>query len=203
MRFLFSGREKTYRPRSLGGEGLPSSSGIGSSLAKLFRDGKQLGKLAVFVLLLGALVYYVTTHWVDYAAMMNLNETETTASVGVNTQRGDDFFVEFRLEREKMQREQIDLIKKVIDDDKADKPIREAAYKQYLGLVDVMGKELKIEGILQAKGFESLVFLSGDACTVVVNDKMLDENDVSQIGDVVKRVTKIRLENVTVVPTER
>jgi len=68
---------------------------------------------------------------------------------------------------------------------------------------DAMGKELKIEGILGAKGLEALVFLSGDSCTVVVKTTTLSERDVAQIGDAVRRIARISLQNITVVPTPR
>lgn len=112
-----------------------------------------------------------------------------------------DWFTDFRLYREKVQKEQMDLIKKVMDDPKADQKARESAHSQYLSLVDAMGKEMKIEGILRGKGWESLAFLSGDSCTVVVRATRLDEKDAAQIGDVVRRIAKVPLQNVTIVPT--
>jgi len=50
---------------------------------------------------------------------------------------------------------------------------------------------------------EALVFLSGDSCTVVVKTTTLSERDVAQIGDAVRRIARISLQNITVVPTPR
>ena len=111
-----------------------------------------------------------------------------------------DFLTEFKLDREKTEKQQIDMLKSVIDDKEAGKEVRDAARAQYLMIVDIMGKELKIEGLLAARGFESVVFLSQDACTVVVRAPALDEKAVAQVGDTVRRITKLSLEKVTVIP---
>lgn len=165
-------------------------------------DRKRAIKLGVFFLMVGVLIYFVSSHWNEFAAILTHGEKLPVIGGGSDPS-GEDFFLEFKLEREKMRKEQTDLVKSVIDDERADKDIRKGAYQQYLALSDVMGKELQAEGILEAKGLEAIVFLSGDSCTVVVRKEKLDEKDVKQVGDVIKRVSKIRLENVTVIPSPK
>ncbi|HHW27827.1 MAG TPA: SpoIIIAH-like family protein [Firmicutes bacterium] len=161
---------------------------------------RRLWKLAVFLIVVGMLAYYATVHWPEISAVFSLDEgVPTTAAPPA----GEDFFIEFRLDREKMEKEQLDLVKQVMDDKTASKEARDAAHAQYLQIVDTMGKELKIEGILKAKNMESLVFLSGDSCTVVVRKASLDAKDVAAIADTVRRIAKVKPENVTVIPTDR
>lgn len=153
-------------------------------------------KAVIYLIILGLVLYFVGSRWDDFALFFS--EYPAVPAANTDTAQGSDFFIEYRLDREKTHKEQVDMVKEVMADDKASKEVRDAAYAQYLFLVDVMGKELKIEGLLKAKGFDSIVFLSPDACTVAVRAPSLDERQVAQIGDAVKRVTKLSLDKVTV-----
>jgi stage III sporulation protein AH len=183
------------RPFKKEGETSPKRSIWPSSL---FGRG-QLLKLALFAIVVGILVYYAKAHWPEISAAFSLGDPVPAAVV----LPAEDFFIEFRLDREKTEEEQLDLVRKVMDDQTASKGARDIAHAQYLQIVDAMGKELKIEGILKAKNMDSLVFLSGDSCTVVVRRVSLDPKDVAAIGDTVKRIAKIKPENITVIPTDR
>jgi hypothetical protein len=149
----------------------------------------------LYLVVLGLLLYYVGSNWSRFALFFS-EDGAVPATAGHDG--GTDFFIEFRLDREKTHKEQVDMIKAVMNDSKASKEARDAAHAQYLFLVDTMGKELKVEGLLKAKGWDSLVFLSPDACTVAVRAESLGERDVAQIGEAVKKVTKLGLEKITV-----
>lgn len=164
----------------------------------LFSRGRLL-KLALFAIVVGILAFYAKAHWPEISAVFSLEDSVPTAV----TLSEEDFFIEFKLDREKTEEEQLDMIRKVMDDKTASKEARDLAHAQYLRIVDAMGKELKIEGILKAKNMDSLVFLSGDSCTVVVRRASLDPKEVAAIGDAVTRITKIKPENITVIPTDR
>ena len=183
------------RPFSKESERMPKES---TSPGSLFSRGRLL-KLALFAIIVGILAFYATVHWPEISAVFSLQDPVPTA-VPLSQ---EDFFIEFRLDREKTEKEQLDLVKQVMDDKTASKEARDMAHAQYLQIVDAMGKELKIEGILKAKNMDSLVFLSGDSCTVVVRRKSLDSKDVAAIGDTVRRIAKIKPENITVIPTDR
>ncbi len=158
-------------------------------------------RLFLFVLLVSALVCYVVAKWQDFALVLTGRNATLPAATGTGTAAtGEDFLIEFKLDRERTQKEQVDMLKKVMDDKEASKEIRDSANQQYLSIVDAMGKELKIEGLLKARGYESVAFLSPDACTVVVRSSSLDEKAVAQIGDTVRKVTRLGLEKITVIP---
>ncbi len=161
---------------------------------------KQIWQVLLFLLVVASLLYYIYTRTIDVVRLSKppLLSGEQTVQPDGDT---DNFFMEFRLTREKIQKEQMDLVKKVMEDKNTSPQVRDEAHLQYLSIVDAMGKELKIEGVLKAKGWEALVFLSGDSCTVVVKATRLDEKDVAQIGDTVRRIARIKVQNITVVPT--
>ncbi len=165
------------------------------------KSRKQIRQVLAFLLIVAGLLYYICRHSI-HAVNLQPGDyfQEDLTQIQANSK---DFFVEFKLSREKIQKEQIDLVTKVINDKDASPQVRDEAHLQYLAIIDALGKELKIEGILQAKGLESLALLSGDSCTVVVNAINLDETAVAQIGDAVRRITRIGLQNITVVPTQK
>jgi hypothetical protein len=157
-------------------------------------------KTFFFVVIVSALLCFVISRWDDFALILSGRVATVPASATPSADADRDFLIEFKLDREKTEKQQIDMLKSVIDDKEAGKEVRDAARAQYLMIVDTMGKELKIEGLLAARGFESVVFLSQDACTVVVRAPALDEKAVAQVGDTVRRITKLSLEKVTVIP---
>jgi hypothetical protein len=119
-------------------------------------------RLFIFVLLVSVLAVYVISKWQDFALILSGNDggiPSTTTAGNAQAATGEDFLIEFRLDREKTEKEQVDMLKVVIDDKEAGKEVRDAARAQYLAIVDAFGKELKIEGLLKARGFESVVFL--------------------------------------------
>lgn len=162
--------------------------------------GKRINwKAVIYLIIVGLIICFVGSKWRDFAFSLS-PKAFVPASVTGKAQ-GSDFFIEFRLDREKTHKEQVDMIKGVVADEKTSKEVRDAAYAQYLFLADVMGKELKIEGLVRAKGMEALVFLAPESCTVAVKAQSLDERQVAQIGEAVRRVTRLSLDKVTVFPS--
>lgn len=163
------------------------------------RPGRLL-RVLFFVAIVAALACYVVAKWGDFALLLSSRALALPVLRETVGETKEDFLLEFKVDREKIQKEQVDMLQKVIDDKEASKEIRDAAYKQYLYVVDVLGKELKIEGLLMAKGYESVAFLSPDACTVMVRSSSLEEKQVAMIGDTVRKVTRLSLENIAVIP---
>lgn len=160
----------------------------------------RLWRVLLFIILAGALLCYVIQKWDDFALLLSGGPETVPAAAQTGDVQGEDPLIEFKLDREKVEKEQVDMLKVIMDDKEASKEVRDAARVQYLAIVDAMGKELKIEGVLLARGYDSVAFVSPDACTVVVKAKSLDEKAVSQIADAVRKATRLSLEKITVIP---
>jgi stage III sporulation protein AH len=66
-------------------------------------------------------------------------------------------------------------------------------------LIAKMGRETEIESLLKAQGYlDGLVILGDDAVTVVVPITLTRE-EAARVGEVVNRLTGIRLERITIV----
>ena len=71
-----------------------------------------------------------------------------------------------------------------------------------LELTDTMEKEMLLEGLLKAKGFEDVfVTLSDESINVVVKDAELNQSEVAQILELVQRETSASAQNVKIIPT--
>ena len=72
-----------------------------------------------------------------------------------------------------------------------------------MGIVSNMEKEVTIEGLLQAKGFEqTVVSLHDESANVIVKQDGLTSAQVAQIVEVVQRESSQRPENIKIIPAK-
>jgi len=101
-----------------------------------------------------------------------------------------DFFADFRLDRERARGEQLEYLREMINNTKLDEATRKQAGEQWLAISKQVGKELELEGLIKAKGFEDcIVFVQESSCTVVIKAEKLSRSQVAQVGDIVVRGT--------------
>ncbi len=149
---------------------------------------KYLVLAVVAVLFAGAFVLNIMANGdadkeeydVNAENMQATAETEVTA----------DYFETFRQDREEVRKLEMEYLDEVIAASASDQETLGDAQKQKLALVDNMEKEFTIESMIKAKGFEdaAVTFHSGTV-NVVVKSNELNEGQVAQILDIVKRET--------------
>jgi stage III sporulation protein AH len=120
----------------------------------------------------------------------------TTSSMG--------FFVEYRFDRENKRKEEIEYIREIVDNPNSEIEMKNEAQTQLLEITDTMEKELTIEGLLKAKGFnDSIVIFNQDYVSVIVEKDELAPEEVAQILDIVKRESGKTAENIKIIPTSQ
>ena len=109
-------------------------------------------------------------------------------------------FAEFRTERERVRTQELTSIDSIINNENTDTQTLAEAQKMKLELTDTMEKELLIEGLLKAKGFEDAVItISDTAVNVIVKQKDLTKQQVAQVLEIVLREAgDISAENVKI-----
>jgi len=113
----------------------------------------------------------------------------------------DNFFRDFRFERESTRRQETEYIMEVIDNPDADSQIRQEAKEQLLEIAGNMEKELRIETLIKAKGFEDVaVLLQMDSVNVIVDRQELMPEEVARILEIVIRESGQQAENVKIIP---
>ena len=117
------------------------------------------------------------------------------------TQTAAEYYANYRLDRENVRSQQLEMLQKVADDEKADNESRKDALQQIMNINNALGQELQLEKMITAKtGQPAAVFMQNDKVTVVTDVVDIDKEVAIQIGDMVKNVTGLGLDKVIVVP---
>lgn len=113
-----------------------------------------------------------------------------------------DFFINYRLEREKARSRQLELLQALIDDEKTTAEMRAEAQSKVIAQAEAIEQELMLESILVAKySGEAVVFIQPEKVNVVLGaeQKELADNEAEKIARLVDNYTGIGYENVIIV----
>lgn len=114
-----------------------------------------------------------------------------------------NYFTEYRTEHTKTLNEQILQLDGIIADASQDSAAKEQALQTKLKLTDIVEKELYLESLIKAKGYENAVVMIGtdsDNVTVVVEDDDFTTDDAVSIYTVLLDEVKASPENVRIIP---
>ncbi|ACV63397.1 hypothetical protein Dtox_2604 [Desulfofarcimen acetoxidans DSM 771] len=112
-----------------------------------------------------------------------------------------EFFVEYRLQREKMRGQRVELLREIINNQATSADSRQKAQDQLLVISSNINKETEVENLIRAKGFKDcVVFLQNQSVTVIVQSEEITSEDAARISDIVSRSTGISAQNVVTIP---
>ncbi len=112
-----------------------------------------------------------------------------------------NFFVEYRMERDRVRSQQIELLKDIVQNPNSVQETRQEAQAVLLEITKRMEKELQLENLIAAKGYEDAVlFIQPSGVTVIIKSEQLSQEDVTRIGDLVSRSTGHDLKDIVVIP---
>lgn len=130
----------------------------------------------------------------DTIAVNGKNVTDTQSSTGV---KKGDYFSETRFDRQRAREAEVDRLDDIIGSVNASKEEKELVSKNINRIITNSDKEMILEKLIIAKGFEDcVVFINDDNVDVVVKATGLTDKKVAQILDVVCRQTKVSASNV-------
>ncbi|HHT70075.1 MAG: SpoIIIAH-like family protein [bacterium] len=113
--------------------------------------------------------------------------------------RRQDFYVEQRLDRDRVRSQEIDTLREIIHNPNTDEENRKEAQARLILLSEELAKEVEIEALIKAKGFaDALVYLHSDSVHVLVKAPDLTADEAARIGDVVARSSGLPLENIII-----
>lgn len=166
-----------------------------------------LGGLVSLVVILAALGIWVmkgeppSYFSVQSSLPVNASVEDTSIQFEVETVKqnvsGENYFVNYRLKRDQFRQETKAMLSELLNST-VDKS-KEQAQEKWLELSTKIHKEGEVENLLKIKGFQDAVadvFLEN--VTVIVYAPSLTPNEVSIIQDIVVRVTKVRLDKITI-----
>ncbi|MDI9477182.1 MAG: SpoIIIAH-like family protein [Bacillota bacterium] len=112
----------------------------------------------------------------------------------------EDFFIEYRLERDRARSEQINILREIVNNPNSDEASKKEAQRKILEITDKMEKEMEIESLIRARGYrEALAYIHEEAVDVIIHTNGLERGDVAKIGDIIVKVTGFNTENVTII----
>jgi len=135
-------------------------------------------------------------------AMFVSNMVDNISSVdSSSTDLGDAYFVSAKLERDRTFGEQIEIQENILYNEKSDDNMKKIAQEQINHISNNLNKEMSIETLLKAKGFDDSVAIINDESVNVVVKSMeeLDVAQVAQIQNIVMREAGARAENIHIV----
>lgn len=110
-----------------------------------------------------------------------------------------DFFVEYRLVRDRARSERADVLREVYQNTRSDDKTRQEAQNVMLRLAVERERESELEGLIKAKGFaDALVFMQDKAVSVIIKTDSLSREQVVQVADIVSRTVGAKPEDIVI-----
>jgi len=123
------------------------------------------------------------------------NKAKTSA------REGSDFFVEYRLERERTRGQRVEWLREVINNANSTVETRQKAQEHLMTISRSMEKEVELENLIRAKGFKDAAVLVDDrSVTVIVAATNLSNEEAIRMTDLVSRGTGVEAQNVVIIP---
>lgn len=137
------------------------------------------------------------------ASDLALDNSEVIA-LGENTPKSyDDYFVNYRIEREKIRSQQVEILREIVDNPNSVSEVRKNAQEKMLTITQNMENELKLENLIKAKDYQdAVVLIQPESVMVVVKIIELAAGDGTKIADLVANTTGHNYENIIITTKE-
>ena len=169
---------------------------------KLPKIGRRTIAIACAVLLIASAVVLNVVLFGKQDALSPSLPSDSTPDDGQDSTvvESDGYFSATQVSRQRARDEALEVLQGVVDNESADEATKTQALLEIAELAKAMEAEANIETLILAKGFEQCVaVINGDTCSVVVNGTELQENQISQINEIVYEQTGIKPTNIRIV----
>ena len=113
------------------------------------------------------------------------------------------YFAEYKAQRSSSRNEQLVELEKIIAEAEAGSVAQQTALTQKIELTSLTEKEMKLESLIKAYGYEEVVVtmnLNSPNVSVVVKDVDFDQTDAVKIYSILTQETQVDAENVNIIP---
>lgn len=163
-------------------------------IKKLSANAKKVIVLCTMVALL------VVTGTLNFVLNSKLSDTQDTGA-GNGATTVETFFTSCRAERETARAEEFALLDAILASDTSTDELIASANGKKMELIDTIERELVLEGLIKAQGFDdAVVTMSTNNINVVVSQGELTSEQVSGILSVILQETDYTASQVVVVP---
>lgn len=118
-------------------------------------------------------------------------------------QSSENFFAQFRMERDRGRDGQIEVLREIINNPNSSTTVREEAQTKLISISANKANEIKAENILKSKGYEDIVVIvKEENITVILPEEDIKMIDITRISDLITRTIDIDLEKIAIIPKE-
>lgn len=158
-----------------------------------FKIDKRFYVIGSLVLLLGL------TIWLNVAFNNNDDTQINAGGDDTTTQTSGNFFVDFRSNRQKTRDKELEDLDTIINNASTDAATLSDAQQMKLQISSNMEKELIIEGLLVARGFEdAVVTINNGSINVIVKQDTITTEQAAQIYDTVVSETSAKAADIKI-----
>ncbi|MZP28463.1 hypothetical protein GTO91_01830 [Heliobacterium undosum] len=113
--------------------------------------------------------------------------------------KGQDFFSEYRMERERVRSQQIEILQEIVRNDQSSGETRKEAQKKLLQISEQIKKEMETERLLIANSYrDAVVLIQPNTVSVIVAARELSPAEKGKIAELVARSTGVKTNEVSV-----
>lgn len=167
------------------------------------KNAKSYILIGVLVIVLGVAAYLnfsMGTKSLEASKDLESAESQINGGTELPVIANGDYAVNYKEQREIKRQEEVAYLDSIIDNELTDKETLADAQSQKVEIVRSMEKELTVEGLLGAKGFEnSIVTVHTGSVNVVIRSKEIDEAQAAQILDIVQKETGESAKNIKII----
>mgnify|MGYP001347266969 CR=1 FL=1 len=180
-------------------------------MSKIF--GKRNMMLGVLVLALGAAVYLNYSFAAPAASSIakagttakgdHLGDAQYVGNTTVANAQSAAYFKQARQNRETARSEALEMVQDLMNNAKISGNVQAEVVQKVKDMADAVDQESKIENLIKAKGFaDCVVYIEGEKCNVVVPGETLTSQQTAQITEIVLAQSKVKSQNITIVPVK-
>lgn len=164
----------------------------------------------VTCLLVISIANYTLFYKGDSSSVANVNNNEPSNATLVsniseddvlsgNAELSDEFFSEYRLNRDKIRSQNLEALQNIAKDSSADKNIVKEAVEESVAISKLSETELVVENLIKSKGFDdAIVIIHEGYANVIVDADELSPADASKVQNIVNKECKIDISKITI-----
>jgi stage III sporulation protein AH len=116
------------------------------------------------------------------------------------TARNQDFFIDYRLERDRTRGQQVEWLREVINNAGTADETRQKAQEHLMSISRSMEKESELENLIRAKGFaDAAIMLDETTATAIVSAGTLSSVEAAAITELISRSTGMEQQKIAVI----
>lgn len=157
----------------------------------------MLGKKSKVFVMIGMLALLTVT------GVLNVVLNNSAQAASTDTLTSSDFFVTYRSDRTQTRNETVLYLDAIIKSSESTEAEKSQATAQKLALTEAMEKELRVEGLIKAAGFEdAVVTTTGQNVNVIIKSGTLTDEQANMVLAIVVDETGKSANTVRIIPIE-